>query len=123
VKLRRGHRPEYGDDDRAAPADTGRTGGRNDSGGSRRGADGVRGDARGLGCAAAELGAAAARGARQRPVEQTTALSFRLDQLDTADDLGGELVLRFEENDGIAKLARLTSNGVDVELFHILTFT
>ena len=54
---------------------------------------------------------------------QTTALSFRLDQLDTADDLGGELVLRFEENDGIAKLARLTSNGLDVELFHILTFT
>jgi hypothetical protein len=55
--------------------------------------------------------------------EQTTALSFRLDQLDTADDLGGELMLRFEEKDGIAKLARLTSNGLDVELFHILTFT
>jgi hypothetical protein len=55
--------------------------------------------------------------------EQTTALSFRLDQLDTADDLGGELVLRFEENDGIAKVARLTGNGLDVELFHILTFT
>ena len=55
--------------------------------------------------------------------EQTTALSFRLEQLDTADDLGGELVLRFEEQDGIAKLARLMSNGVDVELFHILTFT
>ena len=55
--------------------------------------------------------------------EQTAALSFRLEQLDTADDLGGELVLRFEEEDGIAKLARLTSNGLDVELFHILTFT
>ena len=55
--------------------------------------------------------------------EQTTALSFRLEQLDTADDLGGELVLRFEEENGIAKLARLTSNGLDVELFHILTFT
>jgi hypothetical protein len=55
--------------------------------------------------------------------EQTTAVSFRLDQLDAADDLGGELVLRFEERDGIAKLARLTSNGVDVELFHILTYT
>jgi hypothetical protein len=54
---------------------------------------------------------------------QTTALSFRLDQLDAADDLGGELVLRFDEKDGIAKLARLTSNGLDVELFHILTFT
>jgi hypothetical protein len=55
--------------------------------------------------------------------EQTTALSFRLDQLDVADDLGGELVLRFEEQDGIAKIARLTANGMDVELFHILTFT
>jgi len=54
---------------------------------------------------------------------QTTALSFRLDQLDTADDLGFELVLRFEERDGIAKVARLTENGLDVELFHILTFT
>ena len=54
---------------------------------------------------------------------QTTALSFRLDQLDAVDDLGGELVLRFDEQDGIAKLARLTSNGLDVELFHILTFT
>jgi hypothetical protein len=55
--------------------------------------------------------------------EQTTALSFRLDQLDTADDLGGELVLRFDERNGIAKIARLNANGMDVELFHILTFT
>ena len=55
--------------------------------------------------------------------EQTSTLVFRLDQLDAVDDLGGELVLRFEEDDGIAKLARLTSSGLDVELFHILTFT
>jgi hypothetical protein len=55
--------------------------------------------------------------------EETSSLKFRLDQLDAADDLGEELVLRFEERDGIAKTARLTSNGVDVELFHILTFT
>ena len=55
--------------------------------------------------------------------EQTSALTFRLDQLDAADDLGGELVLRFEEQDGIAKAARLTDNGLDVELFHILTYT
>jgi hypothetical protein len=59
--------------------------------------------------------------------DQTTSLRFRLLQLDAADDLGGELngelVLRFEERDGIAKVARLTSNGLDVELFHILTFT
>jgi hypothetical protein len=55
--------------------------------------------------------------------EQTSTLTFRLDQLDAADDTGEELVLRFEEQDGIAKLARLNANGIDVELFHILTFT
>lgn len=55
--------------------------------------------------------------------EQTSTLSFRLDQLDTADDVGDELVLRFEEQDGIAKLARCRENGLHVELFHILTFT
>ena len=55
--------------------------------------------------------------------EQTSVLSFRLDQLEAADDTGQELVLRFEERDGIAKLARCTSTGLDVELHHILTFT
>ncbi len=55
--------------------------------------------------------------------EQTSALSFRLDQLDAADDTGEELVLRFEEREGIAKVARLTASGLDVELSHILTFT
>jgi hypothetical protein len=55
--------------------------------------------------------------------EQTSSLLFRLDQLDDAQDTGAELVLRFEESDGIAKTARLTSNGLDVELFHILTYT
>jgi hypothetical protein len=55
--------------------------------------------------------------------EQTSSLAFRFDQLDVADDTGQELVLRFEERDGIAKLAYLTANGLDVELFHILTFT
>jgi hypothetical protein len=55
--------------------------------------------------------------------EQTSTLTFRLDQLERADDTGAELVLFFEERDGIAKLARLTANGLDVELFHILTFT
>jgi hypothetical protein len=55
--------------------------------------------------------------------EQTSSLTFRLDQLTAADDTGAELVLRFEEQDGIAKLARLTATGLDVELFHILTFT
>jgi hypothetical protein len=55
--------------------------------------------------------------------EQTSLLRFRLDQLSGADDTGEQLVLRFEEEDGISKLARLTSFGMDVELFHILTFT
>jgi hypothetical protein len=55
--------------------------------------------------------------------EQTSSFAFRLDQLDAADDLGEELVLQFEERDGIAKTARLSATGLDVELFHILTFT
>jgi hypothetical protein len=55
--------------------------------------------------------------------EQVSRLLFRLDQLEAADDTSEELVLRFEEQNGIAKLARLTENGLDVELFHILTFT
>ena len=55
--------------------------------------------------------------------EQTSSLTFRLDQLDSATDTGEELMLVFEERDGIAKAARLTANGLAVELFHILTFT
>ena len=55
--------------------------------------------------------------------EQTSSLVFRLDQLDGADDVMDALVLRFEEQDGICKLVRCTANGVDVELFHILTYT
>ena len=55
--------------------------------------------------------------------EQTSSLTFRLDQLDSATDTAEELVLVFEERDGIARAARLMANGLDVELFHILTFT
>jgi hypothetical protein len=55
--------------------------------------------------------------------EQTSSLTFRLDQLSAADDTGAELVLRFEEQDGVAKLARLMATGLDLNLFHILTFT
>jgi hypothetical protein len=55
--------------------------------------------------------------------EQTSSLIFRLDQLDRVEDEGQQLLLIFEERDGIAKVARLTANGLDVELFHILTFT
>jgi hypothetical protein len=55
--------------------------------------------------------------------EQTSLLQFRLDQLDAATDTGEELVLQFEERDGIARLARLTESGLHVELHHVLTFT
>ena len=56
--------------------------------------------------------------------EQSSSLRFRLEQLDRADELDSyEFPLIFEEQDGIAKTARLTENGLDVELFHILTFT
>jgi hypothetical protein len=55
--------------------------------------------------------------------EHTCSVVFRLDQLDRADDVGGELVLVLEENDGIAKLVRAQEHGLDVELHHILTFT
>jgi hypothetical protein len=54
---------------------------------------------------------------------QTSSLQFRLEQLDQATDTGQELVLRFEETDGIAKIAFLSANGLDMELFHILTYT
>jgi hypothetical protein len=55
--------------------------------------------------------------------EQTCSLMFRLDQLDGAEDVMDALVLRFEEQDGICKLVRCTANGLEIELFHILTFT
>jgi hypothetical protein len=55
--------------------------------------------------------------------EHTSALSFRLDQVAQVDDTGEELVLVLEERNGIAKLARLGSNVLELELFHILTYT
>jgi hypothetical protein len=54
---------------------------------------------------------------------QTSSLSFRLEQLEMTEDHGAELYLRFEESDGIAMIGRLTSTGLNVELFHILTTT
>jgi hypothetical protein len=54
--------------------------------------------------------------------EQMSSLRFRLDQLDVVDELMGTLMLRFEETkDGIAKVAWATANGLDVELFHIVS--
>jgi hypothetical protein len=55
--------------------------------------------------------------------DQTSSLVFRLDQLDGVDDFGDELVLRFEERDGIAKAVRATANGLEVDFHHILTYT
>lgn len=51
---------------------------------------------------------------------QTSSLAFRLDQLDAATDTGQELVLRFEERDGIAKLATLRRTGLELELHRIV---
>jgi hypothetical protein len=55
--------------------------------------------------------------------EHSSELRFRLDQIASLDDTGEELVVVFEESDGIAKLARARMNGLAVELFHILTYT
>ena len=55
--------------------------------------------------------------------EQTSSIVFRLDQLHSLTELEVVLELTFEERDGIAKAARLTQTGLDVELFHILTYT
>jgi hypothetical protein len=55
--------------------------------------------------------------------EQTSELMFRLDQIYQVDDTGEDLILVFEERDGIAKLAKAHLNGLDVEFFHILTYT
>jgi hypothetical protein len=55
--------------------------------------------------------------------EHTSSLVFRLDQLDAAEDVMDALVLRFEEKDGICRLTRCGRNGLEVELFHTLTYT
>jgi hypothetical protein len=55
--------------------------------------------------------------------DHTCSVTFRLVQLDRADDVGGELVMIFEESEGVARLVRAQENGLDVEFHHILTFT
>jgi uncharacterized protein YheU (UPF0270 family) len=55
--------------------------------------------------------------------EHLSSLAFRVEQLVRAEDTGEDLILIFEEQDGIAKLARLHLNGLGLELFHILTYT
>lgn len=55
--------------------------------------------------------------------EQFCSLAFRLDQLEGVDEIEYGALLRFEEEDGIAKTAMLTATGLDVQLFHILPHT
>jgi len=52
--------------------------------------------------------------------EQTSTVSFRLEQVDGVDETSSDLVLRLEERDGFAKLVRLSVEGLAVELFHIV---
>ena len=52
--------------------------------------------------------------------EQTSSARFRLDQLSSVDDFQDTLVLRFEEQDGICKAISCTSNGLDIEMHHIV---
>jgi hypothetical protein len=50
----------------------------------------------------------------------TCSLSFRLDQLDSIQELEDELWLILEEEDGIGKGIHLASGGFDIELHHII---
>ena len=50
----------------------------------------------------------------------TCSLSFRLDQVDSIQELGDELWLILEERDGIGKGIHLAPNGFDLELHHIV---
>jgi hypothetical protein len=52
--------------------------------------------------------------------EHTCSVLFRLDQLDSIEELDRELWLTLEEREGISKAIHLAPNGVDVELFHIV---
>jgi hypothetical protein len=52
--------------------------------------------------------------------DETTSVLFRLDQLDSIQELERERWLLLEEQEGIAKAIHLAPNGVDVELFHIV---
>jgi hypothetical protein len=51
--------------------------------------------------------------------DHTCSVTFRLDQLESVQQLDRELWLTLEERDGIAKAVHLAPNGLDVELFHI----
>ena len=50
----------------------------------------------------------------------TCSLAFRLDQVDSVQELERDLWLTLDERDGIAKAAHLSPLGLDVELHHIV---
>ena len=52
--------------------------------------------------------------------DHTCSVLFRLDQVDSVQELDRELWLVLEDRDGIAKGLHLAPNGLDVELFHIV---
>ena len=52
--------------------------------------------------------------------DHTCSLSFRLDQVESIQELDRELWLILDEQDGIAKAAHLAPLGLDVELHHIV---
>jgi hypothetical protein len=52
--------------------------------------------------------------------DHTCSLSFRLDQVESIDELDRELWLILDAEDGIARAAHLAPLGLDVELHHIV---
>ncbi|MGH3072060.1 MAG: hypothetical protein ACRDNB_07290 [Gaiellaceae bacterium] len=52
--------------------------------------------------------------------DHTCSVLFRLDQLDSIEELDRNLWLTLEEREGFAKTIHLAPNGIDVELFHIV---
>lgn len=52
--------------------------------------------------------------------DHTCSLSFRLDQVESIQELDRELWLTLDERNGIAKAAHLAPLGLDVELHHIV---
>ena len=52
--------------------------------------------------------------------DHTCSVLFRLDQVDSIQELDRELWLVLEDREGIGKGLHLAPNGLDVELFHIV---
>ena len=52
--------------------------------------------------------------------DHTCSLTFRLDQVDSVQELERDLWLTLDEEDGIAQAAHLSPLGLDIELHHIV---